>query len=130
MPQELTMVFLKETGEPMLMHSVDAAEAMCLGDYVSLPPGEKGLSPEDQAMARGQALRAMGPVHPEMMSVEQRDALRAEANRLEVQRLELLKLPVPAALQAAVDQGAKLPHTAGPPHEPSTSPAAHRGTPR
>jgi hypothetical protein len=101
MPQELMMVFLRDTGEPMLMHSVDAAEALRLGDYVSMPPGEKAMTPQEHAQARGEALRNMGPVHPEMMTPEQRDAMRAEANRLEVARLEAGKLPVPAALREA-----------------------------
>jgi hypothetical protein len=77
MPQEPVIVYLKENGEPCAMHSVDAAEALRLGDYVATPPeGEK----PDLAVAVAR-MRSTSPTpHPELMSEEERQETRRRAN--------------------------------------------------
>ena len=102
MPQTQVLVYLKETGEPTLMHSIDAAEALRLGDYVSDPPGNKEPTAEQRAAAMAQAKSGIAPKPPELMTPEEREAARAEANAMEVARLDKLQLPIPLALQQAV----------------------------
>jgi hypothetical protein len=106
MPQELQLLYLKTTGAPTLMHSVDAAEALRLGDYVSVLLGPDAGTVEAQAAARSQAMTAQAPVHPEMMSPEQRETVRREANLAEIRRLEDAKQPVPEALMQAAGSAA------------------------
>lgn len=52
MPQQAVIVFHKDSGEPMAMHSIDAAEALRQGDYVSALLGDAKASPEQMANAR------------------------------------------------------------------------------
>ena len=50
MPQNPVLVYSKEDGTPAYMHTVDAAEAVRLGDYTPVPPGEPP-DPEARASA-------------------------------------------------------------------------------
>jgi hypothetical protein len=88
MPQEMIVVYHSETGKPELMHSVDAAEAVNLGDYTYAPPQGAEVSTQDMAAARAKAQGWNSTVHPELMSPEDRDAMRQEANqRAQVQQM-------------------------------------------
>jgi len=51
MPQNPVLVYEKEGGAPTYMHTVDAAEAVRLGDYTPAPPGGKDVEPEARASA-------------------------------------------------------------------------------
>lgn len=75
MPQEQVVVYFAETGQPCRMHSVDAAEALRLGDYVSTPPD--GLALGDHAM--WQATSRGLPLPPELQTPEVRALNRAQA---------------------------------------------------
>lgn len=80
MPQELDLVYYVETGEPRYMHSVDANEAVLLGDYVRQPPfGE--VDPKMLAAAKAVAKGMNAEIHPEMLSPEERQRRREEANQ-------------------------------------------------
>ena len=82
MPQEQVLVYELATGTPYFMHSVDAAEAVRMGDYTYTAPGGKDAAPEDLAVARARAKGMSAPGHPEMMSPEQRERVREEANQV------------------------------------------------
>ena len=105
MPDKQVLMYFKETGEPTLMFSVDAFEASRLGDYVFEPPSGHEVSPEQRAAAYAQARAGLAPKPPELMTPEEREAARAEANQAEVARLEKLQLPIPLVLQHAVGVG-------------------------
>jgi len=80
MPQELVLMYHTDTGEPKRFHSVDAAEAYRLGDYTFEAPKGKELSPEQMAQADFGMRAAQGTIHPELMTPEQREEQRRQAN--------------------------------------------------
>lgn len=82
MPQELTCVYEMETGEPTYMHSVDAAEAVRLGDYTFDVPTGKGSNedPDAHGRARAKAMGGMSPAHAELQSPDERERRRTAAN--------------------------------------------------
>lgn len=79
MPDEKVIVYQADTGEPLAMHSIDAKEAVAIGDYVMAPPGGKELSDDE----KGKVLAAHAGVspqkHPEQMLPEERAAARKQA---------------------------------------------------
>ena len=78
MPDNPVLIYHKESGTPAYMHSIDAAEALSLGDYTATPPAT-APPPEDLAAAKA-AFQGSNPnMHPEQMSEDARTALRAEA---------------------------------------------------
>jgi hypothetical protein len=79
MPDELVMVYSVETGDPVAMHTVDAAEACALGDYTLTAPDDE-VSPEAKALAMARSRGMTGAPHPELQSKEERDRTRQEAN--------------------------------------------------
>jgi hypothetical protein len=99
MPQEQVLVYLKTTGQATYMHSVDAAEAVRLGDYSLQSPTK--LTPEEEAAAQTAAMTHAAPRPPELMTPEEREAVRREANQAEIRRLQKAEQPVPEALIAA-----------------------------
>ena len=119
MPQEQVLVYLKTTGQATYMHSVDAAEAVRLGDYSIQPPTK--LSPEEEAAVQTAAMTHQAPRPPELMTPEEREAVRREANLAEIRRLEDAKQPVPEALIIAAGM---------PDPEPPVVMAARRPGPR
>jgi hypothetical protein len=112
MPQELELVYNVETGEPAYMHSVDAAEAIRLGDYVANPPSGKDPTPEARARAMA-AVRGMNsPVHAELQSPEERAERRRVANEAAAAALAppvVVMAPAPAA---APEPAARMSHPA------------------
>jgi len=80
MPQNPVMVYSKEDGTPTYMHTVDAAEAVRLGDYTSAPPGSKEPDPDARASAMSRFKTGQSAAHPEMQTEEEREKTRAEAN--------------------------------------------------
>src|SRR5262245_16714936 len=111
MPQDPMLVYEKETGTPTYMHSVDAKEAVALGDYTFVPTSSKDVSPEERAAARAKFAGMNATVHPELQTEEQRAEARAQANE-------------EAALMAGVPPGAQVVVMA-----PSRSPQARAVTP-
>lgn len=79
MPEELILVYEKESGQPLYMHSIDAKEAVQLGDYTMEAPAGKELSAEEQYAASASTRGMQGTVHPELQTPEQRAATRAAA---------------------------------------------------
>ena len=78
MPQDPVTVYSKETGDPFAMHSVDAQEALRLGDYVATPPEDVDPQQRAEALAR---MRSTGAtVHPELQTPEEREETRRQAN--------------------------------------------------
>lgn len=115
-------------GNPAVMHSVDAKEAVQLGDYTYAPPDDKP-DPEKLAAARAKFQGGMGDVHPELLTEEERDKKREEANER-------------AALLANVPEGAQVvvmapesaaSRSAGAPRRPASAshaaPATSHATP-
>ena len=79
MPQNLTLVY-DQDGNPLYMHSIDAAEAVRLGDYTMAPPSGKEPTPEQMQVAQSR-IRGMAPnPHPELQTPEQRAETRRMAN--------------------------------------------------
>lgn len=78
MPQDPVTVYSKETGDPFAMHSVDAQEALRLGDYVATPPDD--IDPQQRAEALARMRSTGATVHPELMSPEEREEVRRQAN--------------------------------------------------
>jgi hypothetical protein len=81
-------------GNPAVMHSVDAKEAVMLGDYTYAPPSAEP-DPEKLAAARAKFQGGMGDVHPELLTEEERDKKREAANEK-------------AAMLATVPEGAQV----------------------
>jgi hypothetical protein len=80
MPQELVLMYHVETGEPRKFHSVDAHEAMQLGDYTYEAPKGKAPSPERMAQADFAMRAAQAMPHPERLTPEERAEQRRVAN--------------------------------------------------
>jgi hypothetical protein len=80
MPQNPIMVYAKEDGTATYMHTVDAAEAVRLGDYTPMPPDKDGPSPEERASALSRFRTGQGVTHPELQTDEEREQTREEAN--------------------------------------------------
>jgi hypothetical protein len=95
MPQNPVMVYAKEDGTPCYMHTVDAAEAVRLGDYTPAPPGGKDVEPEARASAMSRFRTGQGATHPELQTEEEREESRAKANEQ-------------AELMAGVPEGAQV----------------------
>jgi hypothetical protein len=109
MPQDPQLVYEKESGTPTYMHSVDAKEAVALGDYTFAPAGGKDVSPEERAAARAKFQGLNATIHPELQTEEQRAEARAQANE-------------EAAMMAGIPPGAQVVVMA-----PSRSPQARAG---
>jgi hypothetical protein len=106
MPQNPVMVYAKDGGTPTYMHTVDAAEAMRLGDYTPAPPDQEGPSPEERASAMSRFRTGQGTTHPELQTEEEKERAREEANDK-------------AALMAGVPEGAQVVVMA--PHAPAST---------
>jgi hypothetical protein len=126
MPNDPVIVYLKETGEPTAMHSVDAAEALRLGDYVATAP--EGKEPNTaQALTR---MRSPGPsIHPELQTPEEREEARRQAYEVAVATAQVTGQPLPpnppgvvgTASRAASPVSQSRPLT--PPRTPPAAPA-------
>jgi hypothetical protein len=95
MPQNPILVYSTEDGTPTYMHTVDAAEAVRLGDYTPAPPDKEGPSPEERASAMSRFRTGQGVTHPELQTEEEREKAREEAN-------------AKAELMAGVPEGAQV----------------------
>lgn len=80
MPQNPVLVYSKEDGSPSYMHTVDAAEAVRLGDYTPLPPGGEPPEPEARASAMSRFKTGQALTHPELQTDEEKAAARQKAN--------------------------------------------------
>jgi len=96
MPAQPVLVYEKETGTATYMHSVDAREAVQLGDYTYAAPSQEPSS-EARAAARSKFQAGMAVAHPELQSEEERQRLRDEAN----ERAELTAM-IPEGAQVVV----------------------------
>jgi len=134
MPQNPVMVYAKEDGTPCYMHTVDAAEAVRLGDYTPAPPGGKEVEPEARASAMSRFRTGQGATHPELQTEEEREEARAKANEqaelmagvpegAQVVVMAPSKADAPSARSTAWSQVAA---TSTPPHTPSSPPASRR----
>jgi hypothetical protein len=79
MPQNPVLVYDKD-GKACYMHTVDAAEAMRLGDYTPTAPSKEGASPEERASAMSRFHTGQGATHPELQTDEEREEARTKAN--------------------------------------------------
>jgi hypothetical protein len=79
MPDHLQPVYEVATGKLTYMHSIDAAEAVRLGDYTMTPPKAE-IDAQERAMAMARAKGLEGAVHAELQTPEEREANRAAAN--------------------------------------------------
>ena len=104
MPQNPTMVKEKD-GEPVYMWSVDAAEALRLGDYVPVAPDEE-ISSEQRASAMSRFKTGQATTHPELQTPEEKEATRAAANE-EAELLAGLPPGTPIVVQAPSDRPAQ-----------------------
>jgi len=111
MPQNPVLVYEKDGGAPCYMHTVDANEAIRLGDYTPAPPGGKEVEPEARASAMSRFRTGQGATHPELQTEEEREEARAKANEQ-------------AELMAGVPEGAQVVVMAP---TPATSPSARSG---
>jgi hypothetical protein len=121
MPQNPVLVYEKEGGQPCYMHTVDAAEAVRLGDYTPAPPDKEGPSPEARASAMSRFKTGQGATHPELQTEEEREDTRAKANEEAA-----LMAGVPAGAQVVVMAPGKGEGAAAP---RSTSASARSGAP-
>ncbi len=97
MPETFVTVYFRETGEPFHMHSVDAAEAVRIGDYMSEPLSGYNPTPEELANVAARARGIGTATHPELMTPEQ----RAEHRRLAAEAAALAARPVVMVTAAA-----------------------------
>lgn len=80
MPDELVLVFEISGGTSIYMHSIDASEAVRLGDYTFESPSGKEVTAEERAAAMARARGVSSTPPPEMQTPEERAATRAAAN--------------------------------------------------
>jgi hypothetical protein len=139
MPQNPIMVYEKESGTPAYMHTVDAAEAVRLGDYTPVPPGEEP-APEERASAMSRFKTGLGMTHPELQTEEEKQETRRKANE-EAELLAGLPPGTPivvqapserpasrAAREAASRSHAPQPSASSPTPPPPSPPAPPAGT--
>ena len=148
MPQNPVLVYSKEDGSPSYMHTVDAAEAVRLGDYTPVPPGGEPPEPEARASAMSRFKTGQAATHPELQTDEEKAAAREKANEEAAVFAGLppgtpIVVQAPserpasqAARQAAQRQPASSSQSAGPgstaqstPSAPEQQRAARRETP-
>jgi len=133
MPQNPVLVYAKEDGTACYMHTVDAAEAVRLGDYTPAPPGGKDVEPEARASAMSRFRTGQGATHPELQTEEEREEARAKAN----EQAELMAgvpegaqvvvmAPTPAASPSARSGARSQPGASSAAHAPATPPASRR----
>lgn len=105
MPQNPVLIYSKEDGTPTYMHTVDAAEAVRLGDYTPAPPkaGEPDADAKASAMSRFKTGQAT--THPEMQTEEEKAATRQQANE-EAAVFAGLPPGTPVVVQAPSDRPA------------------------
>ena len=138
MPQNPVLVYAKEDGTPSYMHTVDAAEAVRLGDYTPVPPGEPP-DPEARASAMSRFKTGQGVTHPELQTDEEKAATREKANE-EAAVFAGLPPGTPVVVQApsyrpasrAAQQAAQRPpasSSTAPATPPAQERAARRETP-
>src|SRR4030095_9010754 len=107
MPQNPVLVYEKDGGTPTYMHTVDAAEAIRLGDYTPTAPDKEGPSPEERTSAMSRFRTGQGVTHPELQTEEEREKAREEAN----EKAELLA-GIPEGAQVVVMAPEKRPASA------------------
>ena len=133
MPQNPVLVYATEGGAPTYMHTVDAAEAVRLGDYTPAPPGGKDVEPEARASAMSRFRTGQGATHPELQTEEEREEARAKAN----EQAELMAgvpegaqvvvmAPTPAASTSARSSARSQPAASSAAHAPANPPASRR----
>ena len=116
MPNDPVTVYSCDTGEPAVMHSIDAAEAVRLGHYAYGAP--EGKQEDTEALSRARARFMGGGLdQAELKSPEQRAADTERANQMEAQR----QAP-PVVVQVAPTAPAEA--------APTATRARHTPTPR
>lgn len=122
MPQDPVLVVEKDGGQPVYMHTVDASEAIRLGDYVPVPPGEQ-VSSEQRASAMSRFKTGQATTHPEMQTPEEKEETRRKANE-EAELLAGLPPGTPIVVQAPSDRPAsRAAHQAATRSTPTPPPA-------
>lgn len=106
MPQNPVLVYSAEDGTPTYMHTVDASEAVRLGDYTPVPPSSEGPSPEERASAMSRFKTGQGVTHPELQTEEEKQETRRKANE-EAELLAGLPPGTPIVVQAPSDRPAQ-----------------------
>lgn len=106
MPQNPILVYEKHGGKPTYMHTVDASEAVRLGDYTPTPPGGEPPEPEARASAMSRFKTGQGATHPELQTEEEKEETRQKANE-EAELLAGLPPGTPIVVQAPSDRPAQ-----------------------
>jgi hypothetical protein len=128
MPQNPVLVYSKEDGTPSYMHTVDASEAIRLGDYTAVAPGE--VPPEARASAMSRFVTGQGVTHPELQTDEEKAAARQKANE-EAAVFAGLPPGTPVVVQAPSERPASraareaASHAPAPSAPPATEAGAH-----
>src|SRR5262245_11307742 len=123
MPNNPVMVINIETGSPVYMHSIDASEAIALGDHRAATLEEQtGSSPEKAAaLNRMRALNVNPP--PELQTPEQKAAIRQAANE-EAARVAAAQEAYAAGESLGVRQAMGAPPAGSPPAAAAPTTAA------
>ena len=146
MPQNPILIYEKDGGKAVYMHTVDAAEAIRLGDYTPTPPGSEGPSPEERASAMSRFKTGLAMTHPELQTEEEKQEARQKANE-EAELLAGLPPGTPIVVQAPSERPASRaareagqraqqssqqtstpPPASSPPPPPTSPPAPPAGT--
>src|SRR5262245_3170089 len=129
MPNNPVMVVNIETGSPVYMHSIDASEAIALGDHRPATLEEQTASTPEKAAAlnRMRAVNVNPP--PELQTPEQKAAIRAAANE-EAARIAAAQEHYAAGEALGVRQAMGAPLAGSPPAAAAAAPAAASESPR
>ena len=126
MPNNPVLVINIEDNQPIYMHSIDASEAIRLGDYRPATMEELASSTPEKAAAlnRMRAVNVNPP--PELQTPEQKAAIRAAANE-EAARIAAAQEHYAAGESLGVRQALGVAPAGSPPGE--SHPAAPASTP-
>jgi hypothetical protein len=125
MPQNPVLVYEKESGTATYMHTVDAAEAVRLGDYTPAPPGGEQPDAEARASAMSRFKTGQGVTHPELQTEEEKAEARQKANE-EAALLAGLPPGTPIVVQAPAERPAAQAARTAAQRASSSTPASPR----
>jgi hypothetical protein len=117
-PENPTLVINIEDNEWTYMHSIDASEAVRMGDYRYATADEQNAPNEKKATALNRMRNVNVNPHPEMQTPEQRAATRAQAAE-EARAVAAGEVVEPLGVRQALG----APVTPTPPEQPPRPPA-------
>jgi hypothetical protein len=129
MPDNLILMVDVESGQMAYMHSVDASEAAALGDYRPATAEEYAQKTEEKAAAFARTRGGGSPTPPELMSREERQEVRRQANAVAAQTEAVARAQVALAMAGAAGAPAPGPVSPVPVSVESTTPPPPVETP-